>query len=154
MRVLPLFLIVAAVLPASASAALVPQKSLSGIGLGMSEDEVRAARGEPDEVNHPQHPIAGESTEFRYGLTYVTILPQSGVVSITTTSRRETYRGVGVGSTEKALRAKVSGERCQTEFGYRDCHLGRFEPGKTVTVWHISRKTRRVRRITLGYVID
>lgn len=140
--------------PAPALAELVPQRSLAGIELGMSEEEVRDARGEPDEVNHPQHPIAGESTEYRYGLTYVTILPQSGVVSITTTSKRETYRGAGVGSTERALRRVVSGEICRTEYGYRTCHLGRFRAGRKVTVWHISRKTGKVRRITLGYVID
>jgi hypothetical protein len=139
---------------APAGATLVPQKSLGGISLDMTEEQVRAARGEPDEVNHPMHPIAGESTEYRYGLTYVTILPQSGVVSITTTSRKETYRGAGVGSAESALRRAVKGEVCATESGYRDCHLGRFVAGRIVTVWHISRKTRKVRRITLGRVLD
>jgi hypothetical protein len=141
-------------LPAPASATLVPQRSLGSIELGMSEKEVRAARGAPDEVNHPMHPIAGRSTEYRYGLTYVTILEHSGVISITTTSKRETYKGEGVGSTERALRQVVKGERCATEYGYRDCHLGRFEAGRVVTVWHISRKTGKVRRITLGRVID
>lgn len=154
MRLIGVLLLLTAVLSVSAEAALVPQKSLSGIELGMSEAEVREARGEPQEVNHPQHPIAGESTEFRYGLTYVTILPGSGVINVTTTSKRETYRGVGVGSTERALRAKVSGERCATEYGYRTCRLGRLEAGRTVTTWHISRKTKRVRRVSLGRVID
>ena len=144
----------ALIVPASASAKLVPQQSLAGIELGWSEKEVREARGEPDEVNHPMHPIAGESTEYRYGLTYVTILPESGVINVTTTSKRETYKGVGVGTTEADLRRAVKGERCGTEFGYRDCHLGRFEAGRVVTVWHISRKTYKVRRITLGRVID
>ena len=144
----------ALVLAAPASASLVPQRSLAGIELGMTAKEVRAARGEPDEVTHPRHPIAGPSTEYRYGLTRVTILRYSGVVDVTTTSRRETYRGTGVGSTERALRRAVRGERCATEFGLRTCHLGRFEAGRKVTVWHISRRTGKVRRITLGRVID
>jgi hypothetical protein len=151
-----MFLMVALALIAAApaSAALVPQRSLGGIELGMSEGEVREARGKPDEITHPDNEIVGRTTEYRYGLTRVTIFPSSGVVNVSTTSRRETYRGAGVGSTETALRKAVRGERCATEFGYRDCHLGRFEPGRVVTVWHISRKTRKVRRITLGRVID
>jgi hypothetical protein len=153
MRLL-LAVLLALAVPAAAGAALVPQKSLGGIELGMTEDEVQAERGTPDEISHPPHPIAGESTEYRYGLTYVTILPSSGVVTVTTTSRRETYRGAGVGSTETALRKVVKGERCATEFGYRTCTLGKFVAGRIVTTWHISRKTRKVRRITLGRVID
>ena len=140
--------------PATASAELVPQRSLAGVKLGMSEKQVRAARGEPDAVTHPRNEIVGRTTEYRYGLTRVSIFTNSGVVSVTTTSRRETYRGEGVGSTEAALRKVVKGERCATQFGFRDCHLGRFEPGRVVTVWHISRKTGKVRRITLGRVID
>ena len=146
--------VLAAAAAAPAAAKLVPQRSLGGIELGMSEKEVRAARGAPDEVSHPRHPIVGKSTEYRYGLTRVTIFPHSGVVSVTTTSRRETYRGEGVGSTEAALRRVVKGERCATEYGHRHCHLGRFEPGRVVTAWIISRKTGKVRRITLGRVID
>ena len=140
--------------PAPASAELVPQRSLGGVKLGMSAKEVRAVRGTPDEVTHPRHEIAGESTVYRYGLTKVTILKASGVIGVDTTSKRETYRDVGVGSTERALRRAVSGERCETAYGYRDCHLGRYEAGRVVTVWHISLKTRKVRRITLGRGVD
>ena len=144
----------ALIVPAPAFAALIPQRSLAGIELGMSEKEVRAAKGEPDEVTHPKHPIVGRSTVLRYGLTEVTLFEQSGVVNITTTSRRETYRGTGVGSTERALRRAVRGERCDTAYGHRTCHVGRFEPGRKVTTWFISRKTGKVRRISLGRVID
>ena len=140
--------------PAPASAALVPQRSLAGIELGMTAKEVRAERGEPDEVTRPKHPIVGRSTVYRYGLTRVTIFDQSGVVNITTTSRRETYRSTGVGSTERAMRRAVRGERCATEHGHRTCHVGRFEPGRKVTTWYISPKTGKVRRISLGRVID
>ncbi len=140
--------------PATASAELVPQRSLGGIKLGMSEKQVRAVRGAPDKVTHPNNEIVGRTTEYRYGLTRVSIFPSSGVVSISTTSRRETFRGEGVGSTETALRKVVKGERCATESGFRECYLGRFEPGRVVTAWQISRKTGKVRRITLGRVID
>ena len=140
--------------PAPASAALVPQRSLAGIELGMTAKQVRAAKGEPDEVRRFDHPIVGSANEYRYGLTRVTIFKQSGVVNISTTSKRETFRATGVGSTERAMRRVVRGERCATEFGRRTCHVGRFEPGRKVTTWNNSRKTDKVRRISLGRVID
>ncbi len=140
--------------PAPASAALVPQRSLAGIELGMTGKELRAAKGEPDDVRRFDHPIVGSATEWRYGLTRITVFKQSGVVNITTTSKRETYRGTGVGSTERAMRRVVRGERCATEFGHRTCHVGRLEPGRKVTTWYISRRTGKVRRISLGRVID
>ena len=140
--------------PAPASAALVPQRSLAGIELGMTAKEVRAVKGTPDDVRHPNHPIVGRTTEYRYGLTRVTIFKQSGVTNITTTSKRERYRGTGVGSTERAMRKVVRGERCSTQFGHRTCHVGRLEPGRKVTTWYISPKTGKVRRISLGRVID
>jgi hypothetical protein len=139
---------------APASAELVPQRSLAGIELGMTAKQVQNVRGAPDDVRHTEHPIAGRATEYRYGLTRVTILKHSGVINVTTTSKRETYRGTGVGSSERAVRRVVRGERCATEYGFRTCHLGRLEPGRTVTTWHISRKTGKVRRISLGRVID
>ena len=139
---------------APASAKLVPQRSLAGIELGMTQKQVRAAKGEPDAVRTRSHPIIGRVTELRYGRTRVTVAKQSGVISISTTSRRETYRGTGVGSTERALRRVVTGERCSTEYGFRSCHVGRLEPGRKVTTWHISRETGKVQRISLGRVID
>ena len=76
------------------------------------------------------------------------------VVNLSTTSRKErTSGGIGVGSSERALAAKLKGERCVTQLGYRHCYLGNWKPGYVVTDFSIS-KSGRVTRITLGLVID
>jgi hypothetical protein len=154
MRSLPIAAVAAVAIASPAHAALVPQRSLAGVKLGMTEAAVRAAKGAPDEINQPQHPIAGEVTEYRYGLTYVTIFPQSGVMNVTTTSKRErTSTGVGVGSTVRQVKRGIPRIRCVREFGIHHCYLGSYRAGRTVTNLVIG-KRGTVRRITLGRVID
>jgi hypothetical protein len=153
MRLLSSVLLIFLAAAAPAAAQLVPQRSLGGIKLGMTEKEVRAERGAPDKVTHPNNEIVGRTTEYRYGLTRVSIFPSSGVVNISTTSRRETYRGVGVGSTEAALKRAVKGERCETASGERYCYLGRFEPGRIVTIWNFTSRGK-IKLISLGRIID
>ena len=153
MRLLSSVLLIFLASAAPAAAQLVPQRSLAGIKLGMTEKQVRAELGKPDAVSHPNNEIVGRTTVLRYGLTRVTIFPSGGVTNITTTSKRETYRGVGVGSTEAALKRVVKGERCETRSGSRYCYLGRFEPGRVLTIWNLS-KTGKIKLITLGRVID
>lgn len=153
-RTLALAALLTLALAAPAAAALVPQRSLAGVKLGMTEAEVKAVKGEPDEVDHPQHPIAGEVIEYRYGLTYVTIFPQSGVMTVTTTSKRErTSTGVGVGSTVRQVKRGIPRIRCVREFGIHHCYRGEFRAGRVVTNLTIGRRGT-VRRITLGRVID
>lgn len=94
---------------------------------------------------------------MRFGKVEVTfrgIGNTAPVVNLTTTSRNErTSGGIGVGSTEGQLAAKLVGERCVTELGYRHCYLGKRSAGFVVTDFSIS-KSRRVTRITLGLVVD
>jgi hypothetical protein len=80
---------------------------------------------------------------------------QSGsrATSLRTSSTRErTARGVGPGSTEAQLRARVAGVRCRTESGFRHCWVGRFLPGRVVTDFRIRRG--RVASVLVGYVLD
>lgn len=75
------------------------------------------------------------------------------VTNITTTGRRErTSRGVGVGSTERAVRTRVRNVRCETVAGSRSCHVGSFRPGRRVTDFKIRRG--RVYEVVIGFVID
>jgi hypothetical protein len=141
--------------PAATQAKIVPQKSIAGVKLGMTEAQVHAKLGAPDESRTLRHEIAGEYTSLLYGLTEVSLFPNGGVFTVATTSRHEkTSTGARVGTTEKQLRKSVKGLRCATEFGRRTCVVGRIEAGQTVTTFWISRKSKRVQEVTLRTVID
>ncbi len=118
----------------------------------MSKAEVREQLGHPRAVRRGKN-IFGVWVRYRY--RGITVDFQGGVrvTSVSTTLRRErTARGVGVGSTEAFLRARLRGERCRTEYRLRHCWLGSFRPGKTVTDFSIRRG--RVTRVVVGFVLD
>lgn len=143
-----------AALPAAASATIVPQKSIAGIRLGMSEEEVRARLGDPGQTIRETNDF-GPYTELVYRRARLRVRLQGTeeVTMVTTASRSErTSRGIRVGSSERSLRRHVRGVRCRTYFRLRNCVVGRELPGRTVTNFHMSRG--RVARVTLGIVID
>lgn len=155
-RVLTLTLAVCALaaLPAAAHATIVPQKSIAGVRLGMSEEEVRAELGEPSDTIRESNDF-GPYVElvYRRQRLRVRLQGEEQVTSISTTSRSErTSHRVGVGSTERNVRRNVRGARCQTVRPFRYCVVGRELPGRTVTVFDIRRG--RVSRVTLGIIID
>lgn len=142
---------------ANASKLFVPQGSIRGVKVGMTLDQVRARLGAPKTNRLTTHPILGQTRTLTYGQLTVTIDGRANtslVTSLITSSRFDrTSSGLGVGSTEAALRAGIKGLKCETELGYRTCRLGVLRAGRLVTDFSISR-TGKVRRITLGRVID
>ncbi len=137
---------------AAAAAAIVPQRGIAGVSLGMSQARVRAVLGPPVRVVRGSN-VFGRYTEFRYRGLSVAFQGNTAVTGIDTTRRRErTATGVGVGSTEAQVKARVRGVRCKTEFGFRHCFVGAFLPGRRVTDFVIRRG--RVARVTVGFVID
>ena len=136
---------------------LVPQQSLRGLKIGMVASQVRAVAGTQSINKIVSHPLLGKTRRMRFGKVEVTFRCTSAtapVVNLTTTSRSErTSGGIGVGSSERALAAKLTGERCVTELGYRHCYLGKWRAGFVVTDFSIS-KAGRVTQVSLGLVID
>ena len=59
---------------------------------------------------------------------------------------------MGVGSTEAAVKARVRGVRCETTFGTRSCHTGRFTVGEIITDFLI--RNGKVTRVSIGRVFD
>ncbi len=139
-------------LAAVAGATIVPQKGIAGVNLGMSKSAVRSLLGSPASAKHAKNDF-GPCTQFRYAGLVVTFQGNTSVTSVSTTRKSErTASGVGVGSTEAQVKAKVKGVKCKTESGFRHCFVGSFRPGKIVTDFSIKRG--RVTLVDVGRVID
>jgi hypothetical protein len=141
------------VIPASADAMIQIDRGIAGARLGNSRSEVRAALGTPARVRTGTNEF-GTFTEYRFrGGIRVLFQGGTSVTSVSTTGRGDrTARGVGVGSTERAVRRKVAGVKCETTGGFRSCHTGSFLPGRRLTDFAI--RSKHVTRVTVGVVID
>jgi len=139
-----------------AQAVIQVQRGISGVTLKMTPVQVRAALGTPAKVKHGSNPF-GPFTQYRYrgGIT-VTFQGNATVTAVAVTGRTDrTASGVGVGSTEKAVKRGVHGVKCEPgnhPGAVHSCHVGSFKPGHRVTDFLL--RGGRVTRVTLGFVID
>jgi hypothetical protein len=138
---------------APAGGVVVPQRSIAGLELGMTERKVRALMGRPLAVRQSQNDF-GRYRELVYARVRVSFQSGPRATALTTTSPNErTAGGVGVGSTRAQVRAALRGVRCKREFGVDHCWLGDdARVGAVVT--DLLLRHGRVSRITIGYVID
>ena len=139
-------------LPASASARIVPQRGIAGANLDMTKAQLADKLGQPDSKKTRTSDVFGKYQTWFYGKTSVDLFAGSGkVFNVSTTSRaQKTSSGVGVGSTAAAVKKGVRGVRCDKSH----CWVGRFDPGRKVTDFVLSKSSGRVTRVTVGYVID
>jgi hypothetical protein len=152
LAVLVAALVTALVAASAAPARIVVQKGIAGVELRMTRAQVIQRLGRPPAVRSGSNDF-GPWTEFRYPRVRVTFQSGQRVTGLRTSSRLETTaRGVGPGSTEAQVRARVAGVRCRTESGFRHCFVGLFLPGRVVTDFHIRRG--RVASVVIGYVLD
>jgi hypothetical protein len=143
-----------ALAPAATEARIVPQRSIAGVHLGMTQARVRAVVGRPDHVISTRNAF-GQYKVFLYRRRQLQVIFQGrdAVTSVATESRRERTRsGVGVGSSERGVRRGVRGVRCETIAATRSCHVGTLSAGRRVTDFLLRRG--HVVRVTLGFVID
>jgi outer membrane protein assembly factor BamE (lipoprotein component of BamABCDE complex) len=143
---------VAALAVSSAVAAIVPQQGIAGVKIAMTQSKVRSLLGKPASVRRGSNDF-GKYTIFKYMGLQVEFQGNSTVTSVTTTRTAErTASGIGVGSTEAQVKAKIKGVRCAWDGGFRHCYLGEFRAGHRVTDFAIKRG--KVSRVDLGVVLD
>ena len=139
--------------PAAAEALIQVDRGIAGARLGNSRAEVRAALGRPASIRTGTNDF-GRFVQYRYRGGINVIFQGRREVSTVSTSGRgdRTARGVGVGSTEARVKARVRGVRCETIAGFRSCHTGRFTVGEVVTDFLI--RNGKVTRVSIGRVFD
>jgi hypothetical protein len=147
---------------ASASATIVPNKGMAGVELGDCIGRAVKVLGPPDRT-FGSSDFAGFKESYYYNKSALKLEFRRGagacleLTSIRTRSGIErTKEGVGKGTTRKALRAKLTGEKCRT-FRHPKritiCWLGSMTPSKPVTEFRIDSKGR-VNNVRVGIVID
>ena len=142
----------ALLVPAPASAIIQLDKGIAGVRLNNTKTQVKAALGQPKKIQNGTNPF-GSFTRFVYA-GRITVLFQGGqrVTSVSTRGLGDrTARGVGVGSTEAAVKNKVAGISC-VPGAIRVCHTNSLSAGQRVTAFII--KNGRVTRVDVGLVID
>jgi hypothetical protein len=77
---------------------------------------------------------------------------------VTRRGAERTAEGVGVGTAERNLRAKLAGEHCLTyhriEPQRRDCYLGSHRVDTVITVFHEGLRSHVVRSVTVARILD
>ncbi len=140
-------------LPAQAGAMIQIDRGIAGARLGNSQDQVRAALGTPALVKTGTNEFGPWRQFYFEGGLRVFFQGDDDVTSVTTTGRGDrTAKGIGIGSTEKALKQKHPNFKCESSGGLRFCHTGNGEPGERITDFQI--KKGRIVRAVVGIVID
>ena len=139
--------------PAAAEALIQVDRGIAGVRLGNSRAEVRAALGAPASTRSGTNDF-GRFLQWRFRGGITVIFQGRREVSTVSTSGRgdRTRRNVGVGSSERTVRRRVPGVRCETIAGFRSCHTGRFTAGEIITDFLI--RNGKVTRVSIGRVLD
>jgi hypothetical protein len=108
----------------SAAATIRPQYGMSRVVLGMTKAQVRARLGAP---------VASGGARLYYPRVWVGFRLGHAVEITTTRATEHTASGVGVGSTESAVRRSYPSVVCAPFGGFRRCRLGSGKPGTRAT---------------------
>lgn len=133
------------------SGTILPQRGMVQVTLGMKPARVRSILGAPPKIRRASNTF-GPYSIYKYRGVAVTFQGGKTVAIETSAKKVRTPSGVGVGSTEGAVRSGVRGTRCRTDAGVRHCFLGTFTPGKRVTDFFFKKGV--VRRVVIGFVLD
>lgn len=108
----------------SAAGTIRPQYGMSRVVLGMSKAQVRARLGAP---------VARGGGRLYFARVWVGFRLGHAVEITTTRSTERTASGVGVDSSEAAVRGAYPSVVCAPSGGFRRCRLGTGRPGTRAT---------------------
>jgi hypothetical protein len=149
----PTAALAALLMPATAPALIQVDTGIAGARLGNTSAQVHAALGAPSRTHTGKNEFGAFRQETYQGGIVVSYQGGRTVTSVETTGLGDrTAKAVGVGSTEKAVRAKIPGVKCETSDGIRLCHTHDFVPGRHITDFFI--KAGKVTRVSVDVVID
>jgi hypothetical protein len=124
--------------PAAASATIVPQQGIGGVKLNQTKQRVRAVAGKPLRVDTYTDDF-GDYTTFAYPQFSVSFREGNRVTSVVTFSRRQrTSSDIGIGSTEAEVAAAYPDAECRSFGRTRACLLGAPGPKARITSFDIA----------------
>lgn len=151
--------LLALLLATPAGAAIVPQRGMAKIRLGMTVKEVNRARGVPDNNATRPNDLFGHTRTYTYGTVKVLFdgtRPTATVILVETSRAGERTRaGIGVGSTRRSVARSVPGVACHVDkrSGQTRCYVGEYKANRRITEFRIGR-SGRVSRIRIGIVFE
>jgi hypothetical protein len=126
-------------LPTAAAATIRPQQGMSGVVLGMTKTQVQARLGRP---------IGQGGGRWYYARVWVGFRAGRATDIATTRTTERTASGIGVDSTEAAVRRAFPRAVCAPWSVYRRCRFGTGAPGTRVTDFTIGHG--RVLQVTVS----
>ena len=155
---------VPAVAAAPADALIVPQKSIAGIAIGMTQQQVLDRLGSPAKDVTRRGGSGGDDpiTTYTYrgrGLKVLFHPNRANTANVVIDvdvyrgRRQRTAEGIGIGSTRSAVARKVKGVKCRRfDPSYAVCWVGRSRHGATNTTFWLNRRNR-VNEVTLAVIL-
>ena len=126
-------------LPTAAAATIRPQYGMSGVVLGMTKAQVQARLGRP---------VGQGGGRWYFPRVWVGFRAGRATEITTTRSTERTASGLGVDSTEAAVRRAFPRAVCAPWSVYRRCRFGSGQPGTRVTDFMIGHG--RVLQVTIS----
>jgi len=124
------FAVLTLIAPSPSGAVIRPQRGMSGVSLGMTKSQVQAKLGRP---------VGTGGGRFYYARVWVGFRLGRAVEITTTRSTERTSSGIGVDSTEAAVRRAYPSVSCGAVGGFRVCRLGNGEPNTRATDFTLGR---------------
>jgi hypothetical protein len=156
---LPLTVVLSLALASPAAAVIVPDRSMAGVELGITAEEVIEILGDPDK-SVTRRDFAGPKLTYDYRSRRIQVAMRPDEAGenwivrfiVTHAGKERTADGVGVGTHWRNVRSKLDAT-CRKFNRRRICWTGSANPGENTTQFFVNRRGY-VNKVWLGLIID